>query len=210
MGSVVIVFVEPSRLGRCAGFVAEIGVGVGPFLGERAVEALNLPVGLGPVGACEDMADLAERGSEVAGSVAGSVVGLKRRRFSAAPIRVAALGCGPRSGLAQTRLVRRSRGSSEAYDCCTSQPSRRSRIRPRRACGTGLRGTRSCECIRLVEAVDALHERGYRGCQIVCVRGMAPSERKHTDSPWVWFRFLWEDGLCPVSFRRSSGSVRLG
>jgi hypothetical protein len=23
---------------------------------------------------------------------------------------------------------------------------------------------------------------------------------KETDSPWVWFRFLWEDESCPVSF----------
>lgn len=28
--------------------------------------------------------------------------------------------------------------------------------------------------------------------------------------PWVWFRFLWEDESCPVSSRRSSGSVRSG
>lgn len=31
-----------------------------------------------------------------------------------------------------------------------------------------------------------------------------------TESPWVWFRFLLEDGVCPVSIRRSSGSVRSG
>lgn len=65
VGSVVMVVMEPARVLGGAGLVAEVGRGVGPFGGEGAVEALDLPVGLGPVGACPDMLDRAEGGGEV-------------------------------------------------------------------------------------------------------------------------------------------------
>ena len=49
--------------------------GVGPLRGEGAVEAFDLPVGLGPVGAGEFVLDLAEGVVEEPGPVAGPVVG---------------------------------------------------------------------------------------------------------------------------------------
>ena len=49
--------------------------GVGPIRGEGAVEALDLPVGLGPVGAGELVDDVTEGGGEKSGPVTGSVVG---------------------------------------------------------------------------------------------------------------------------------------
>lgn len=44
-----------------------------------------------------------------------------------------------------------------------------------------------------------------------CVRRAGTQPRAQPcESSWVWFRFLWEDESCPVSSRRSSGSVRSG
>ena len=40
---------DPVLVGRGAGFVGEVGVGVGPFLVECSVESFNLTVGLRPV-----------------------------------------------------------------------------------------------------------------------------------------------------------------
>ena len=51
VGSVVVVVVEPGLVGGFALGLAGVGVGVGPLAGQRAVEALDLAVGLGPVGA---------------------------------------------------------------------------------------------------------------------------------------------------------------
>ncbi len=51
MGSVVIVVMQPAVIGRCAGFFGEVGLGVGPFLVEGAVESLDFAVGLRAVGA---------------------------------------------------------------------------------------------------------------------------------------------------------------
>ena len=50
VGSMVIVVVEPVGVGRCAGCVGEVGLGVGPLGCQGAVEALDLAVGLRPVG----------------------------------------------------------------------------------------------------------------------------------------------------------------
>ena len=47
----VVVVVEPGLVGGFALGLAGVGVGVGPLTGQRAVEALDLAVGLGPVGA---------------------------------------------------------------------------------------------------------------------------------------------------------------
>ena len=46
----MIVVMEPGFVGGGAGFVAVVDGGVGPFRGEGAVEPLDLPVGLRPVG----------------------------------------------------------------------------------------------------------------------------------------------------------------
>ena len=51
VGSVVVVVLEPGLVGGFALGLAGVGVGVGPLAGQRAVEALDLAVGLGPVGA---------------------------------------------------------------------------------------------------------------------------------------------------------------
>ena len=51
VGSVVVVVVEPGLVGGLALGLAGVGVGVGPLEGQSAVEALDLAVGLGPVGA---------------------------------------------------------------------------------------------------------------------------------------------------------------
>ena len=72
----VIVGVDPVLVGRCAGVVGEVGVGVGPFLGEGAVETLDLPVGLGSIGTRELVGDvIAERLGERSRSIAGTIVG---------------------------------------------------------------------------------------------------------------------------------------
>ncbi len=41
---------QPARVGRCAGFIGEVGLGIGPFLVEGAVESLHFSVGLRAVG----------------------------------------------------------------------------------------------------------------------------------------------------------------
>ena len=41
---------DPVLVGRGAGFVGEVGVGVGPFLVQRSVESFDFAVGLRPVG----------------------------------------------------------------------------------------------------------------------------------------------------------------
>ena len=51
VGSVVVVAVEPGLVGGFALGLVGVGVGVGPLEGQSAVEALDLAVGLGPVGA---------------------------------------------------------------------------------------------------------------------------------------------------------------
>jgi hypothetical protein len=72
----VIVGVEPVGVGRGAVLVAAVGLGVGPFGVDGAVEALDLAVGLGPVGPGPAMFDVvAERFGEGLGPVAGAVVG---------------------------------------------------------------------------------------------------------------------------------------
>ena len=51
VGSVVVVVVEPGLVGGLALGLAGPGMGVGPLTGHSTVEALDLAVGLGPVGA---------------------------------------------------------------------------------------------------------------------------------------------------------------
>ena len=51
VGSVVVVVVEPGLVGGLVLGLAGVGVGVGPLAGRSAVEAFDLAVGLGPVGA---------------------------------------------------------------------------------------------------------------------------------------------------------------
>ena len=68
--------VDPVLVGRCAGFVAKVGVGVCPFGCQRAVEAFDFAVRLGSVRPCPEVFDLdAKRLGEVVGSVARTVVG---------------------------------------------------------------------------------------------------------------------------------------
>ncbi|NYI03534.1 hypothetical protein FHU37_000477 [Allostreptomyces psammosilenae] len=73
----VVVGVEEGGQGVGALLVAGVGLEVGPFLGQGAVEAFDLAVGLGVVGAGAFVGDAAG-GQDVApagGGVAGSVVG---------------------------------------------------------------------------------------------------------------------------------------
>jgi hypothetical protein len=50
VGSVVIVVVQPGLEGLAAGGFAVVEAGVGPAVGQGAVEAFDLAVGLWPVG----------------------------------------------------------------------------------------------------------------------------------------------------------------
>jgi hypothetical protein len=73
----MVVGVEPGVKCFAAGGLGGVGAGVGPFVGEGAVEPLDFPVGLGPVGAgalVGDVQVLAGRGPDP-GAVAGAVVG---------------------------------------------------------------------------------------------------------------------------------------
>lgn len=76
-GSVGIVVVEPGRERLEAGCVGEVDAGVGPFVGEGAVEAFDFPVGLRAIGAGAFVGDgiVGEGGGEDAGAVARAVVG---------------------------------------------------------------------------------------------------------------------------------------
>src|SRR5690625_4833593 len=57
MGSVVIIVVQPVSICCGAGFVTVVGVSVGPFLGQGAVEAFDFAIGLRPVGLGKAMLD---------------------------------------------------------------------------------------------------------------------------------------------------------
>ena len=57
VGSVMIVVMQPIRVGRGAVCLGLVGVRVGPFGGQGAVEAFDFPVGLWSVGAGPDVAD---------------------------------------------------------------------------------------------------------------------------------------------------------
>lgn len=73
VGSVVIVVVEPGIIGFGAFGLAGVGLGVGPFGSEGAVEAFDFSIGLGPVGLGPLVLDvLAESGGKRAGVIAGS------------------------------------------------------------------------------------------------------------------------------------------
>ena len=62
---------EPGVVGLGPGFIAAIGVGVGPFAGEGSVEALDFAVGLGSVSASTAVFDV--RGLQGVSKGVGSV-----------------------------------------------------------------------------------------------------------------------------------------
>lgn len=68
VGLMMIVVVWRARTGFGTCFVAEIGVGVGAFFGEVAVEAFSFPAGLMSLGFGPNMFDAAEGCSEGVGS----------------------------------------------------------------------------------------------------------------------------------------------
>jgi hypothetical protein len=75
VAAVVIVGVQPP-----GEFVASLGIagveaGIGPFVGQRAVEPLHFSVGLGPVWVGAAMFDVAQGVTKSVRAVAGSVVG---------------------------------------------------------------------------------------------------------------------------------------
>ncbi len=75
MSAVMVVDVEPGVKGGAAFGFGDVGAGVGPFVGEGAVVALDLAVGLGPVGAGPLVGDAQfGAGGPVPGPVAGAVV----------------------------------------------------------------------------------------------------------------------------------------
>ena len=82
MTAVVIVVVQPARERGRACLLGAVDANVSPFLEQRAVEALDLAVGLGPVGARAAVADAGgEAGAgEVGAAVGGVVVGEHRLR----------------------------------------------------------------------------------------------------------------------------------
>jgi len=65
VGSVVIVIMQTAGIVRGTGLVGTVGGGVGQFPGEGQVEAFDLAVRLGPVGAGEAVHDGAELGGEL-------------------------------------------------------------------------------------------------------------------------------------------------
>ncbi len=71
----VIVVMQPGRVGVGAGFVASVELGVCPLGGESAIEPLDLPVGLRSIWSGPLMRRSAEGGVEGLRAVAGSVVG---------------------------------------------------------------------------------------------------------------------------------------
>src|SRR4051812_18406681 len=77
VAAVEVVMVQPVRERVAAGGVAEVDLGVGPLVEHGAVVALDLAVGLGPVGPGPLVggAGLAQRRGEDPGAVAGAVVG---------------------------------------------------------------------------------------------------------------------------------------
>jgi hypothetical protein len=77
VAAVVIVGVQPSCELFAAFGVAVVEAGVGPLVGQGAVESLHLALGLGPVGAGLAVFNLAESLSEDVGSVTGSIVCVK-------------------------------------------------------------------------------------------------------------------------------------
>src|SRR5580692_6175002 len=77
VSAVIVVGVEPVWQGVAAGGFGGVRLGVGPFVGPGAVEALDFAVGLGPVGAGPLVGD-AELGAGCGpwqGAVAAAVVG---------------------------------------------------------------------------------------------------------------------------------------
>src|SRR5215468_10150681 len=72
----MVVHVQPGVKGGAAVGFGGVGAGVGPFVGEGAVVALDFAVGLGPVGAGALVGDaqVVAGGGPVSGSVAGAVV----------------------------------------------------------------------------------------------------------------------------------------
>ncbi len=76
MGSVVIVVMEPGRVGGFAFDLGSVGPCIGPFGGEGAVEAFDLAVSLWSERAGAAVRDpWPERGGERVRSVAGTVIG---------------------------------------------------------------------------------------------------------------------------------------
>ena len=71
MAAVVIVGVQPSGEFVAAFVVAEVEAGVGPFVGQGAVEAFDFAVGLWSVGTGSAVLDTTEGVAEGMGSVAG-------------------------------------------------------------------------------------------------------------------------------------------
>ena len=60
VAAVVIVGVQPARVLLAALFVAGVEPGVGPFVGQGAVEAFHFAVGLWPIGSGPAMLDVPE------------------------------------------------------------------------------------------------------------------------------------------------------
>src|SRR6266536_277096 len=71
----MVVEVQPAIKGAVACGFAAVGTDVGPLVEEGAVEAFDFAVGGGPVGACEGVLDVAERGVELPAAVAAAVIG---------------------------------------------------------------------------------------------------------------------------------------
>src|ERR1700722_5811057 len=73
----MVVGVQPGVKGGAAFGFGGVGAGVGPFVGEGAVEPFDFAVGLGPVGAGALVGDAQVRAGSgpVAGAVAATVVG---------------------------------------------------------------------------------------------------------------------------------------
>src|SRR6266498_5524260 len=75
VGAVMVVEVQPAIKGAVACGFAAVGTDVGTLVEEGAVEEFDYAVGGGPVGACEGVLDVAERGVELPAAVAAAVIG---------------------------------------------------------------------------------------------------------------------------------------
>ena len=75
MAAVVIIGVQPARVFVAALRVAGVEPRIGPLVGQSAMEALHLAVGLRPVGPSATMLDIAEGIAEDVRSITVPVVG---------------------------------------------------------------------------------------------------------------------------------------
>jgi len=94
----MIIVEQPCLIGGGSAVFTAVGGGVGPFLGQGAVEAFDFPVGLGPIGPGVAVLDvLSQGGVEQFGPITRPIVG-HHRGHSDAGVSKKCLGALPETG----------------------------------------------------------------------------------------------------------------